>query len=134
MAVSRPLLTFFHCFNFGQIFKNRTVFLAKFVCLVKKLAVIYFKGLNVTLMVWQYVVSRVGATIFSPHMLLFLGILVHFTTLRALFQQTTYAFLVSGKTVLTVKGPTAIIAVDMGRLSFLIISALPFFLRHMSQF
>ena len=65
-------------------------------------------------------------------MLLFLGILVHFTTLRALFQQTTYAFLVSGKTVLTVKGPTAIIAVDMGRLSFLIISALPFFLRHVT--
>ena len=65
-------------------------------------------------------------------MLLFLGILVHFTTLWALFEQTTYAFLVSGKTVLTVKRPTAIIAVDMGRLSFLIISALPFFLRHVT--
>ena len=67
-------------------------------------------------------------------MLLFLQILVHFTTLRALFEfwaQThfflSFRFFVSGKTVLTVKGPTTIIAVDMGRLSFLIIRAFTVF-------
>ena len=58
----------------GQIFE----ILANFVCLAK--------GLNVTLVLWQYFFSAVGATIFSAHMLLFLRILVHFTTLRALFE------------------------------------------------